>query len=139
MAYCTIDDVLKLIDTEVVAGMTSETANYDDDLVNQAITDADSEIDSYLQRRYSVPLSEVPPVVLKISVDIAIYNIYSRRKNPPENRIRRYENAISFLKSVSKGEASLGVESLDVGTTVNFGVKTDSTARVFTSTTMNGF
>ena len=47
-------------------------------IIDEAIADADGEIDGYLAKRYRVPLSPVPKVINKFSKDIAVYNLFSR-------------------------------------------------------------
>ena len=47
-------------------------------LIDEAIADADGEIDGYLAKRYAVPLAPVPKVINKFSKDIALYNLMSR-------------------------------------------------------------
>jgi phage gp36-like protein len=50
-------------------------------------------------------------VVKKLSVDISIYNLYSRvAQEMPEVRKNRYQNAVSTLKDIAKGVVSLGVD-----------------------------
>lgn len=44
-------------------------------LIDEAIADADGEIDGYLAKRYAVPLAPVPKVINKFSKDIALYNL----------------------------------------------------------------
>jgi phage gp36-like protein len=82
--------------------------------VARAIADADEEIDGYLQSRCVVPVSPVPGIIRKISVDIAIYNLYSRRLDQvPESRRQRHENALRFLGKVAEGKIGLGANDPD--------------------------
>lgn len=113
MAYSTTADVLamidstdlsQLVDDEDLGGLSDPAT----DRIERAIEDADAEIDGYLGVKYSVPLSPVPNMIRRISVTIAVYLLFSRRKGPPENWIRLYEEAINYLKSVIAGETSLG-------------------------------
>jgi len=81
-------------------------------VINRAITDADAEIDSYCASRYAdLPFTNVPIMVRKISVDIAIYNLYARRKGAPDARRDRYLAVVTFLENVSTGIASLGADA----------------------------
>ena len=110
MAYCTQADLLEQISEDVLIQLTDDedAGVVDTDMVTRAIADADAEIDSYCGTKYEVPFSPVPVMVRKYSVDIAIYNLYARRRGAPEDRKERYDDAISFLKDVSKGIATLG-------------------------------
>ena len=110
MAYCTQADLLEQISEDVLIQLTDDedAGVVDTDMLTRAIADADAEIDSYCGTKYEVPFSPVPVMVRKYSVDIAIYNLYARRRGAPEDRKERYDDAISFLKDVSKGIATLG-------------------------------
>ena len=98
------------IDDDILVQLTDDddAGVIDSDIIVRAIADADAEIDSYCGTKYDVPFSTVPVMIRKMSVDIAIYNLYARRRGAPEDRKERYDDAISFLKDISKGIASLG-------------------------------
>jgi len=110
MAYCTKADILEQLEEDVLIQLTDDddAGVVDEGKVTRAIADADAEIDSYCGTKYDVPFSTVPVMLRKMSVDIAIYNLYARRRGAPEDRKERYDDAISFLKDISKGIASLG-------------------------------
>jgi phage gp36-like protein len=106
MAYCTQADIEKLIPITSLAQLTTESGYVPDtDVVAEVIAQADAEIDSYCGRQYSVPFSPVPARIRTLSVDIAIYRAYLRRQLVPDPARQRYEDAINFLKDVSKGLA----------------------------------
>jgi phage gp36-like protein len=78
-------------------------------VVIRAIADADEEINGYIGSRMAVPLTTVPGIIRKMSVEIAIYNLYARRQDSvPETRKDRYRNAVAFLVKVGEGKLSLG-------------------------------
>ena len=110
MAYCTKTDILEQLEEDVLIQLTDDedAGIVDDDKVTRAIVDADAEIDSYCGTKYDVPFTMAPAMIRKMSVDITIYNLYARRRGAPEDRKERYDDAISFLKDISKGIASLG-------------------------------
>ena len=110
MAYCTKTDILEQIEEDVLIQLTDDddAGVVDEGKVTRAIADADAEIDSYCGTKYDVPFSTVPVMIRKMSVDISIYNLYARRRGAPDDRKKRYDAAISFLKDVSRGIASLG-------------------------------
>ena len=76
-------------------------------VVDAAISDADAMIDTYLAGKYSVPISPTPSIVRKLSVDIALYNLFSRRGRVSEATEQRYKDAVSMLRDVSKGSAAI--------------------------------
>jgi len=112
MAYCEQADILEQVDEDVLIQLTddADAGEVDNDKVTRAIADADAEIDGYCGSRYSVPFSTVPDMIRKLSVDISVFNLYARRMGAPEDRKLRYDNAVRYLKDVSKGYASLGVQ-----------------------------
>ncbi len=79
-------------------------------LIDEAIADADGEIDGYLAKRYAVPLSPVPKVINKFSKDIALYNLMSRagldEAGREGNYLTRYNAAIKFLTLVAEGKSA---------------------------------
>lgn len=113
MAYCTKADILEQLDEEVLIQLTDDidAGAVDDDKVTRAIADADAEIDGYCGTRYGIPFDPVPAMIRKLSVDISIHNLYARRRAAPEDRQKRYDNAIRFLRDVSKGMISLGADA----------------------------
>ena len=110
MAYCTETDIKLQIDDDILVQLTDDddAGVIDSDIIARSIADADAEIDSYCGTKYDVPFSVVPIMIRKISVDLSICNLYARRQGSPEDRKKRCDEAISFLKDISKGIASLG-------------------------------
>lgn len=110
--------------------------------IDEAIAQADAEIDSYCGGRYSIPFAApAPDIAKKISVDIAIYNLYSRRVEViPEVRADRYKNAIRQLEGISKGIISIGEDPAPASPTEG-GVETNKTTddRTFTKDKLTGF
>ena len=112
MPYCTQSDILEQLDSEILVQLTDDagTGSADASVVERAIADADSEIDAYCGRRYTVPFAAVPGIIRKLSVDIAIYHLYGRRTagDVPDGRKGRYANAVRLLEHISKGLVTLG-------------------------------
>ena len=115
MTYCTQTDLEEQISQNELIELSDDAGAgvVDDSVVTRAIADADGEIDSYCASRYTVPFLPVPVMVRKLSVDIAIYNLHTRRAvlKVPEVRQKRYENAVRFLRDVSRGLISLGADA----------------------------
>ncbi|MEJ2671222.1 MAG: DUF1320 domain-containing protein [Deltaproteobacteria bacterium] len=105
MAYCSEDDLLKMIPEAELVDLTVESGDVPDSLIiADAINKAEAEIDSYLGVRYMVPVSPVPDQVKALAVDLAIYHLYSRRNLVPPVRQQRYAAAVALLKQVRSGE-----------------------------------
>ncbi|MBW1666848.1 MAG: DUF1320 domain-containing protein [Deltaproteobacteria bacterium] len=111
MAYCTKADILKMLPYSQLIRLTDDegTGAVNDERVTEAIESAAEEIDTYLGARYDLPLSSAPPILGKLNVDMAVYNLYSRVKEQmPEIRKDRYQNAVRFLEKLARGEVSIG-------------------------------
>lgn len=115
MSYCTTADLEEQISALELLELTDDSGSgaVDVSVVARAIADADAEIDSYCGGRYGVPFSPVPAMIRKLSVDLAIYNLYSRRSvlSISEERQKRYDNALRFLRDVARGLISLGADA----------------------------
>jgi phage gp36-like protein len=141
VAYCTIDDIRDQLDEQKLIQLTDDDQSgaVDEAHVTKAITDADATVDAYCQRRYTVPLTPVPAKINAIGVDLAIYNLYSRRDDTiPDLRKDRQKEAIRFLEKVSEGKIELGAST---PAPTNTGNTADITYndRIFTRSKMRGF
>lgn len=79
-----------------------------DAVLNAALSTATAMIDSYVSKRYDLPLAEVPAVLVPHAAAIAWYTLH--RGNYPEAVRVEYEDALSFLRMISKGDALLDVQ-----------------------------
>lgn len=114
MAYCTLADLLEQIASEDLVGLTDDMGlgAVSSAVVDRAIADADATIDAWLQARYTVPFTVVPPIIRKASVDMAIVSLYSRRGiDPPEIRLAMEREARRFIEKAAAGAVSLGVST----------------------------
>jgi phage gp36-like protein len=69
------------------------------------LIDAAALIDSYIGRRYLLPLTVTPGVLIPYSLDIARYRL-DRIRNREDVRVR-YEDAIKWLESIACGKCAL--------------------------------
>ncbi|MBE7415084.1 MAG: DUF1320 domain-containing protein [Deltaproteobacteria bacterium] len=137
--YCTLDDIKKLLPEESLIQLTDDEGQgtVDQGRVDEAIAQADAEIDSYCAVKYRVPFDPVPDLVKKCSVDLAIYNLYSRRvEEIPQTRTDRYRNAIRQLEGISKGTVSLGVDPAPSAASHGERPDISGPARIFSRTRM---
>jgi len=105
MAYCSEDDLLKMIPQADLADLTVESGEVPDSLIIiDAISKAGAEIDSYLGVKYVVPMATPPDRVKALAVDLAIYQLYSRRSIVPPVWQQRHDAAVAFLKQVVAGQ-----------------------------------
>lgn len=138
MGYNTIDDILgevsedvllQLVDdseTELTADMIKLVLSGGDlsglsadqvaaatvavSSITKALNRADSEVDGYCGKRYKVPFDTLPDFVKALSLDIAVFNLFSRRENVPENRKDRRASAVKNLEQIAKGIVTLGMQ-----------------------------
>ena len=105
--YVTAQDIkarLGADDYAVLVGDAKGTARIDG-----AIADACGEIDGHVQKRYALPLPAPAPTAIKrIAVDIVIYRL-SGDSRVTEDRRKRYEDAVAFLRAIARGDVSLGI------------------------------
>lgn len=110
MAYTT----KTLIENRIGENLVSQLSGGDDDVVNQAITEAGQEIDGYIQAHYSVPLASPTPSMVKgIATDLAIFYLYGYRSQSfdiPEHVQERYRDRERQLEKLNRGILDLGVE-----------------------------
>jgi phage gp36-like protein len=141
MAYCTQNDLLKLIPEREMAELTAESGETPDaEVVSAAIAQADAEIDAYLAVRYVLPLAATPARVKALSLDMAAYHLYSRRSVMSETRRDKYKDAVAFLKDVAAGRAEIiGADGLELGGGAGDVTEISSAVRVFTRDDLNGF
>jgi len=111
------------------------------DNVTETITSADAIINGYCAARYIVPFNPVPDIIAKCSLDMAIYNLYSRRvETMPEVRDKNNSAATKLLAAIANGTITLG--STAVVAPPNNGnapamIRTND--RIFTSTKMDTY
>lgn len=73
--------------------------------VDEALADADAEINSYVAGRYAVPLSPVPANIPRLACAIARYHLLGSAADERERDA--YTDARSFLRDVQAGRAVL--------------------------------
>ena len=140
MAYCTESDLLSLIPVQELAELTTDSGDTpDSQVVAEAIDRADAEIDAYLGSRYTLPLNPVPDQVKGLSMDMALYHLYSRRSLAPPVRRQKYEAALSLLQQIAAGEAVVEGASELLTETAQVESEFSSAPRVFSRTTQENW
>ena len=136
--YIDINDLKRLLSEQEIIELSDDEdiGEINEDVVEGAIEDAESEVNAYLVAKYRTPLSPVPQIIKKLCVDIAIYNLFSRRlqDEPPENVRKRYKDAKSILKMISEGQIVLSASLLTAS-----GGWVKENQQVFSRNTLEGF
>lgn len=153
MAYSRAEDVLHMIKDDMLNAILGKEEYITDQAelheaalpcAEAAIEDADAEIDGYLCKRYRVPLTAVPKVIVKFSKDIAVYNMVSHTGIDEGDRektvLNRYNAAIAYLTNVAKGIVDI-MEDDDAASTGtgNGSFRLSSNQRLFTRNNMRGW
>jgi phage gp36-like protein len=111
--YSTATDLQKLLEPDALrqladdgpGGATSE------EVMAEAIEQADREIDSYLNMVMEVPVDPVPPLAANLSAKIAIYNLHRRRSHLEVGEWgKEYERCVKLLQRIAEGKLTLGAK-----------------------------
>ena len=74
------------------------------------LNDASDEIDSYLESRFALPLTDPPAILTRLCCDIAMYRMQMLRSIQDLGDARkRYDDAIAILTKVANGSLTLGL------------------------------
>ncbi|WP_346358038.1 DUF1320 domain-containing protein [Bosea sp. (in: a-proteobacteria)] len=112
MPYATVQDMIgRFGETEMlrlssVDGLLPETVTAAP--VEQAIADADGIIDSYLRKRYRVPLAPVPQVITRASCILARYDLSVGGDRDPADQVKNdRKDIVAWLTQLANGTATL--------------------------------
>lgn len=92
---------------------------YDDPKLMQAERAAIDQMTNFLCGRYKIDMifnsENRDEFIVMTLIDLALYHLYSSKSanEIPEHRSQRYEDAISWLKGVSKGHISANLPKID--------------------------
>lgn len=148
--YSTLADILfDLPKNELINLVNDENRNIDlinlndpNDIcvqrVNKAITDADNEINDYIRSRYKLPLATIPGSIIKISKDIAIYNLYLRRFKVETPYREIYLSRIAELKLIQAGKVNLDIDNEEDSSPI-YSTNKKSSDRLFNNTTLTQY
>ena len=111
MPYCRKADLIaRFGEDELLSLAHDQNGALDDAVIDRACDDASGEIDGYVSAAgYPVPLSPVPRIVTAYACDIARYRLYD--EHATDQVQKRYDDAVKFLRSVSRGEVKLGIST----------------------------
>lgn len=117
MPYCTEQELIDEFDhADLVmltkkAGVPPNTINVA--RLTRAIQKGDSDINTYLTGRYTLPLPQVPAILRDIAMDFAFYYLHTRIAADHPAAIK-YKNRSDTLRAVAAGKQSLGLAVDDV-------------------------
>lgn len=82
----------------------------DSAVIAKAINDSSRWIDSYLARRYAVPLEEPSDIITRITAEEAVYILKDQRDAVDDRAQARHDQNIEWLDGVSTGRINPGVD-----------------------------
>lgn len=109
----------------------------DNDVIDRALADADTEIDAYLVGRYTLPLVPQPKMLTLVACDIARYRLFGARAT--EEVEKRYKNQVEFLRQVAAGKVAFGLNAAGQPTPTSGGPSSCAPERVFTRDSLEDY
>lgn len=139
MAYATLQTLTDQVGIGEVILSSDRDQNgvVDVGVVERALEDASSEIDSYIGSVYKLPINPVPGILITYSGIIALYRMSLETGSYTEEKRKRYEDAIRWLRDVAKGVASLDGE-VEAQPKSSGGIRYFTEAREFSRTKLGG-
>ncbi len=113
MSYVTDDDIARRLGPAAYVQLTDDAGagEADSAVVAEARQGAEGEVNSYLARRYRVPIEsaggEVGAVLATVTLDVIEYRLHARRPPVPDDITARYRAALSWLAAVASSEVVL--------------------------------
>ncbi|PYA53150.1 MULTISPECIES: gp436 family protein [Serratia] len=142
MRYATREDLLTADGSFVWnVAMNPETEQLDEAAISQALDDTDEEINSWLSRRFKLPLeTTVPRLLQRVAVSIAFYWLADRDNQVTELVQKRYDEAVKTLKDIANGQRDLGLPTTEQPTEGTGGkvIMVGENTRLFTRNSLKG-
>ena len=114
MGYASLADLEMRLGGAAYVQLTDAagTGQADAEVAAEALGGAEGEVDSYLARRYAVPVAvagepAAAAVLKSVTLDLAEHRLHARRPTMPNDAIRRREAAVRWLERVAAGQAVL--------------------------------
>lgn len=114
MSYATHTDLEGRLGTAAYVQLTDDAGAgvADVDQASAALREAEGEVNSFLGRRYAVPVNAggqeaLAALLRSVTLDIAEYRLHARRLSVPDAVVRKREATVAWLRRVAAGEAVL--------------------------------
>ncbi|MHC4445640.1 MAG: gp436 family protein [Planctomycetota bacterium] len=118
MSYASNTDVEERLGSTVYVQLTDDggTGSADEDKVAEALLGSEGQINSYLGRRYAVPVdtsghSELAAVLKSVTLDLVEYRLHCRRPPVAEEIHRKKAAAVKWLEGIACGRSVLPASS----------------------------
>ncbi|MCL2689064.1 MAG: DUF1320 domain-containing protein [Chitinispirillia bacterium] len=118
MTYATLETIielqpketlLQLVDDDNDGDFIADPPNKAYQIIQAAIGDAQSIVNSYISGRYRLPLNIRPPIIVQIASNLALCALYDRRRelDQPKGIKERRERAMKQLEDIQAQKASI--------------------------------
>ena len=140
MSYATQQDLIDRFGEAELIELTDRadpaTGVIDATVVAGALNDADELINSYISKRYDLPLSPIPARLVRLASEIARYFLY---EDAVTERVKQaYDDAVAFLKDLATGKAALDAAGAEPATSSG-SPKHKAPERIYTQDTLKGY
>ncbi len=136
--YCTQADLEARFGAQEILELTDRDADNvaDNGVLDGAIADAGATIDSFVAKRYDLPLSDIPAALVKTACDLVRYALH--KEDPPDRVAAAHKDAMTFLRDVAAGRAVLDIAGAEP-TGAKDDVIVEGPDRMFSRDSMKGF
>jgi phage gp36-like protein len=140
MPYASKQNMIDRFSEESLIQLTDRVEPYTQEIIdavlNQALEDADAMINTYLAKRYDLPLASIPAVLPRHAAVIAYYDLH--RGHHPEEVRTNYEDTLSFLDKVSRGLVVLDAQGTEPSS-APADARVEGPDRMFSRDSLKGF
>lgn len=109
--YSTATDLQKLVAPNVLDQLSDDGAGAAataEEVIAEAIDQADTEIDSYFSAQVTVPMDPPHPLAANLSAKMALYNLFRRRPHVDLGEWgEEYKRCVALLKRIAEGKISV--------------------------------
>ncbi len=136
--YCTQADLEARFGAQEILELTDRNADNvaDAGVLENAIADAGAVIDTFVAKRYDLPLSSVPAALVKTACDLVRYALH--KEDPPDRVAAAQKDAMAFLRDIAAGKAVLDIAGAEPAGAENE-ILIGGDARIFTSDNLKDY
>lgn len=147
MAYIVNTDIQERLGSTTYVSLTDDDGDSvaDVGVVDEVRLGAEGEVNSYLARRFAVPIdltvhTDLVDLLKSITLDLVEYRLRLRRPPVPQDSLRKMADAIVWLTKIAEGKIDLP-SAASVAANTNRGILASSTGedRLLTREEMSDF
>lgn len=141
MTYVTLDQLSDRYGDPALVQLTDRaevpTGAIDPDVIARVLTDTDAVIDGYLEKRYALPVTDIPPMLADLGQAIAIYKLHVFQPDPKIEE--EYREAMRMLREIADGRITLTIAGKAAEGSGGSGARITDRARPLTQANLKGF